>query len=138
VNSCLHTVTGEKAPIHGKSDLQVGIGTLVIPHQMWVADITAPIHGKSDLQVGIGTLVIPHQMWVADITDECILGLDFLERHGCQVDLKQGILLIAEEEVPLQQPRKDTEPNSHEKTQSPPAAESLHRTRCTFLPILRQ
>ena len=62
--------------------------------------------------MGIGTLVIPHQMWVADIADECILGLDFLERHGCQVDLKRGILLIAEEEVPLQQPRKDTEPSS--------------------------
>ena len=83
VSSCLRTVTGEKAPIHGKSDLQVGIGTLVIPHQR-------------------------------------ILGLDFLEHHGCQVDLKQGILLVAEEEVPLQQQR---------KIQSPPAAESLHRTR---------
>ena len=52
--------------------------------------------------MGIGTLVIPHQR---------ILGLDFLEHHGCQVDLKQGILLIAEEEVPLQQPRKDAEPS---------------------------
>jgi len=50
-------------------------------------------------------------MWVADITDECILGLDFLD-NGCQVDLKQGILLVAEEKVPLQQPRKDTEPSS--------------------------
>ena len=65
-------------------------------------------------------IVIPHQMWVADTTDECVLGLDFLEHHGCQVDLKQGILLVAEEEVPLQQQR---------KIQSPPAAESLHRTR---------
>ena len=57
-------------------------------------------------------IVIPHQMWVADTTDECVLGLDFLEHHGCQVDLKQGILLVAEEEVPLQQRRKDTEPSS--------------------------
>ena len=62
-SSCLRTVTGEKAPIRG----------------------------KGELQLGIGALVIPHQMWVADITDECILGLDFLERHGCQVDLKQGV-----------------------------------------------
>lgn len=82
MSSCLCTVTGEKVPIHGKSDLQVEI-------------------------------VIPHQMWVADITDKRILGMDFLEHHGCQVDLKQGILfLVAEEEVPLQQPQKDTEPSS--------------------------
>lgn len=44
-------------------------------------------------------------MWVAEIADECILGLDFLQQHNCQVDLKKGILHIGNEEVPLQQSR---------------------------------
>ena len=73
---------------------------------------TAPIRGKAELRLGIGVLTIPHQMWVAEITDECIWGLDFLEHHGCQVDLKEGVLLIGEEEVPLQQPQKDAEPST--------------------------
>ena len=77
VNSCLKTLTGEEAPIRGK--------------------------GQLNLQ--IGTYVTPHEIWVADITDECIVGLDFLERHGCQVDLKEGVLHIGNSEVPLQKPQ---------------------------------
>ena len=41
-------------------------------------------------------------MWIADIQDECILGLDFLELHGCMVDLADNVLHINGEEVPLQ------------------------------------
>jgi hypothetical protein len=61
VNSCLRTVTGERAPIHG----------------------------KGSLQLGIGSLVMPQELWVADIHDQCILGLDFLKAHGCQVNLQR-------------------------------------------------
>ena len=39
VNSCLRTVTGEQAPIHGKGQLQPGIGSLLVPQELWVADI---------------------------------------------------------------------------------------------------
>ena len=55
VSSCLQTVTGKRAPIHGKGELQLRIGPL-------------------NLQ---------HPMWVADIQDKCILGLHFLEHHDC-------------------------------------------------------
>ena len=41
-------------------------------------------------------------MWVADIQDECILGLDFLELHGCMVDLGDNVLHISGEAIPLQ------------------------------------
>ena len=41
-------------------------------------------------------------MWVADIQDECILGLDFLELHGCMVDLGDNVLHIGGEVIPLQ------------------------------------
>ncbi len=62
VNSCLRTVTGENAPIRG----------------------------RSKVRLGIGSLEIPRDMWVADIHDECILGLDFLESQGCLVNLRIG------------------------------------------------
>ena len=43
-----------------------------------------------------------HLMWVADIQDECILGLDFLELHGCMVDFGDNVLHISGKEIPLQ------------------------------------
>ena len=42
-----------------------------------------------------------HEIWVADIYDECILGMDFLQKHECLVDLKKGILLINKEDIPV-------------------------------------
>ena len=41
-------------------------------------------------------------MWVAEIQDECILGLDFLELHGCMVDLGDNVLHIGGEAISLQ------------------------------------
>ena len=38
---------------------------------------------------------------VADIQDPCILDTDFLEPLGCVVNLKDGVLSIGDEEVPL-------------------------------------
>ena len=82
VRSCLRTVTGERAPIHG----------------------------KGRLELGIGTMKLSQDMWVADISDECILGLDFLEPNRCQVNLKDGALIIGEEEIPLERSNMTTEP----------------------------
>ena len=62
----------------------------------------APIQGKGDFHVRIGTQEAVHPMWVADIQDECILGLDFLELHGCMVDLGDNVLHIGGEVIPLQ------------------------------------
>ena len=75
----------------------------------WLRTVTgerAPVHGWSNMQLGIGTLELPHKMLVADIKDECILGFDFLKKHGCSVDLK-GVLSIHNQQVQLQWP-KDT------------------------------
>ena len=65
---------------------------------------TAPIQGRGRLQLTVGTYQTSHEMWVAEIADECILGLDFLQCHDCQVNLKEGVLHIGNEEVPLQKP----------------------------------
>ena len=39
VHSSLQTVIGEKAPIHGKGELELRIGDLTVLHPMWIADI---------------------------------------------------------------------------------------------------
>ena len=50
---------------------------------------------------------LSQDVWVADIVVECLLGLiklDFLVDQECQVDLKNCILYLSEEEVPLTKP----------------------------------
>ena len=64
----------------------------------------APIHGKAQFQLGIGPLVLPQELWVADIQDQCILGLDFLYPNGCQVNLRDQLLTIGEHQIPLKRP----------------------------------
>ena len=60
--------------------------------------------GVTTVHLTVGTFQTEQEMWVAKIADKCILGLDFLQQHDCQVDLKEGVLHIGDEEVPLQQP----------------------------------
>ena len=68
----------------------------------------APIHGWSDVQLGVGTLELPHRMLVADIKDDCILGFDFLKKHSCVVDFSEDVLTIHNQQVPLQRPKQTT------------------------------
>ena len=49
----------------------------------------------------MGGLKTRHVMWVADIVDQCILGLDFLQSNGCQVDLGTCILYVGVQQIPL-------------------------------------
>jgi hypothetical protein len=42
-----------------------------------------PFRGKSELTLQIGSTVATQQIWVADIQERCILGMDFLRQHGC-------------------------------------------------------
>ncbi len=69
-----------------------------------VTGATAPIQGKGQFQISLGTHEVLHDFWIAEITDDCILGLDFMVKHDCLVDLKDGVLHMKEEEIPLQQP----------------------------------
>ena len=59
---------------------------------------------RVDVQLGVGTLELPHRMLVADIKDDCILGFDFLKKHSCEVDLSKDVLTIHIQQVPLQRP----------------------------------
>ena len=62
----------------------------------------APIHGRGRLMLGIGGHQMPHDMVVADIKDECILGTDFLTPNRCVVDLKNSALIIKNEDSTIE------------------------------------
>ena len=82
-------------------------GAQVLPvssYLMTVTGATAPIRGRGDVSLQIGGLQTAHSMWVADIADQCILGLDFLESHGCRVDLGESMMHIGDQQIPLQRP----------------------------------
>ena len=69
-----------------------------------VTGATAPIQGRGKLPISMGSYDVLHNFWIAEITDECILGLDFMVKHDCRVDLRDCILHIKEEEIPLLSP----------------------------------
>ncbi len=60
------------------------------------------ILGQATVPLQVGTLEASHSVLVAvGITHECILGTDFLNRHGCLVDLRNHTLVLGEERIPL-------------------------------------
>ena len=59
---------------------------------------------------------MPDDMVVADIKDECILGTDFLTPIRCVVDLKNSVLIINNEQIPLLRPKQMTTPTCSKVT----------------------
>ena len=87
-----------------RPDALANIGGTLCPSTSYLRTVTgdsAPLQGCGKLEVGVGSVVVPHQMWVANITDECILGLDFLQKYNCQVFLKDGVLVMGNQQIPL-------------------------------------
>lgn len=74
----------------------------VTPTFRTVTGQKAPMLGKCELSIRVGSTELSKPVWVADIQDPCILGTDFLDSLGCVVDLKNNIVSIRDEEVPLQ------------------------------------
>ena len=63
------------------------------------------------LELGIGSRRLPKTLWVAGIHDQCILDLDVLHSHSCQVNLRDGVLIVDEEEIPLRRSGATQEPS---------------------------
>ena len=109
-NSCILTVdTGSNISIVHPEILQrSSIRATIQPIESQLRTVTretAPILGRTSVQLTVGSFQAEQEMWVAEIADECILGLDFLQQHDCRVNLKEGVLHIGTEQVPLEQPR---------------------------------
>ena len=106
-HSCQFTIiyTGSNISIIRPDILPEQKQTFIQPVSQSLRTVTgekAPTLGKGDHRVRIGSQEAVHPMWIADIQDECILGLDFLELHGCMLDLRDSVLHINGDEVPMQ------------------------------------
>ena len=84
-----------------------------------------PIQAKGLIELSIGNLKTQHEIWVADVYDECILGMDFLQKHECLIDLKKKILQVRNEEIPLIKCRRSTMPS---------CCQVVSKTAVTLLP----
>ena len=76
----------------------------ILPAERRLRTVTgeiAPIRGTCTEDFTIGNFHASHHLWVADITDECILGLDFLCKHEGLLNLRDDVLRIGTQEVPL-------------------------------------
>ena len=97
-----------------------------------------PFRGKSELTLQIGSTVNTQQVWVADIQDEYILVMDFLRSHSCLVNLEEEIFQT-HDEVPLQRPMAGQIQTCfrvilEETVDLPPHAESIVPVKAEGLP----
>lgn len=68
---------------------------------------STPVYSESSLcimKIGIGKTAFKHRILVADIVNDFILGMDFMKHYGVVVDIKEEVLRIGKEEVPLHLP----------------------------------
>ena len=60
------------------------------------------IKGKCELEIFLGGVSVVHPVLVAaDVTQDCLLGIDFLGKHNCTIDLKGRSIKIGKEVVSL-------------------------------------
>lgn len=64
----------------------------------------APMKGKGLLTLTVGGVNVQHSVWIANVQDSCILGLDFLRDHGCQLDLSKATLSFGNGQVVKMRP----------------------------------
>ncbi|KAJ8033437.1 hypothetical protein HOLleu_23675 [Holothuria leucospilota] len=81
---------------------------LPAPVKMLLADGSVfPFQGRGVFQVCIAGRTVEHDVWVAEIGLDAILGLDFLRKHQCHLDILGGI--ISWDQVRLGEPQVDRE-----------------------------
>ena len=106
--------TGSEISIVRYDLVQSMSGVHLRPQVGWLRTATGEripiIRGWSKMELVLGRLKTTHTIVVADIKDECILGTDFLTPHQCVVDLKNNMLTVGREQVPLRMPRQITVP----------------------------
>lgn len=55
---------------------------------------STPFHGQTNVTLSIGSKCYDHNVLIASISNDGILGLDFLVKHGCNVNLVEETLNI--------------------------------------------
>lgn len=60
------------------------------------------VRGEKKVELKLGSEVYQHNAIVADIVDDCIVGLDFMKTHSCEIDVRQGVLKCSPEEISME------------------------------------
>lgn len=60
------------------------------------------VQGEREVALKIGENKYWHKVIVANIVDDCIIGLDFMKKYDCKIDLKVGVLKFGVDEIPIQ------------------------------------
>ncbi|XP_076383912.1 uncharacterized protein LOC143261228 [Megalopta genalis] len=81
-----------------------------------------PIFGKDRLPVSIGKVETEEEFFFVSMTEECILGIEFLKKHACQLDFTTEVLHLKGMQVPLLKYGEDS------------AAKELKKNRNTLVP----
>ena len=61
-----------------------------------------PLRGPVDVELQVGAASMRHSVYVADVADPCILGLDFLNKYHCSIDIPNLTMEAAGVQVNLQ------------------------------------
>ena len=80
-------------------------GHLVRPTHLQLQTATGQyisVQGEQEVEVKIGEKKNWHTVIIADIVDDCIIGLDFMRKYSCKMDLKGGVVQFEAYEVPME------------------------------------
>ncbi|XP_045446408.1 uncharacterized protein LOC123654553 [Melitaea cinxia] len=58
-----------------------------------------PVLGEMSVTMYVGGSSYSHNVIVAEIMDDCILGLDFMKKHNCRINVTDGVFKCGEEEI---------------------------------------
>lgn len=58
-----------------------------------------PVLGETSVTMYVGGSSYSHNVIVAEIVDDCILGLDFMKKHNCKINVADGVFKCGEEEI---------------------------------------
>lgn len=104
-----------------------------------VSGETIPVAGEIQVTIQIGEMNIEHRLLLANISYECILGMDFLWRHGCAIDFSRHTFRVKDQEVTIRaMTYEGATAKSPQATRLPPVLRALYERSIPRLQPLQQ
>lgn len=103
-----------------------------------VADIPVRAHRYSGIKLALGRTSYPTDVFVAPMKDPVLLGLDFLSRHGCHVNLQQNTVTLYGEELQATLKRSISGDDIHISRVSLPESQTFPADSVTFVKVKLQ
>ncbi|KAJ8977448.1 hypothetical protein NQ317_007804 [Molorchus minor] len=68
---------------------------------------TLPVIGVHEAEFQLGRTVFRHQVFVANITDDVLMGLELMKKHGFQLNLQERSIKTGHDEIIISMPSSD-------------------------------